>query len=207
MPSPGYSPTAPGSRRQPRLRNTTADRRPSPCAPAGNASGPSRAPANGSQHLKARLRLNSYLDPVPFRRESYWIPCPENLGHLTARPSQCCWPSSSSRSSRPSVHGVLACVPGCRPGSSPRMWSRCVPRVKTRWRRRPRASVFRQARAASSRSRSSCQPRDPPACPVILPARRALCDGACRRDWGRQREGRLRRRAGEYPPGPDPESG
>jgi hypothetical protein len=22
------------------------------------------------------------LDSVPFRRESYWIPCPENLGHL-----------------------------------------------------------------------------------------------------------------------------
>ena len=22
------------------------------------------------------------LDPVPFRSESYWIPCPENLGHL-----------------------------------------------------------------------------------------------------------------------------
>ena len=23
------------------------------------------------------------LVPVPFRRESDWIPCPENLGHLT----------------------------------------------------------------------------------------------------------------------------
>ena len=28
------------------------------------------------------------LDPVPFRRESYWIPCPENLGHLRLRTSQ-----------------------------------------------------------------------------------------------------------------------
>ena len=58
MPSPAYSPTAPGSRPQPRPHSTAADRRPRHAHPPANAprvSGQSRAPA-----IKARLRLNSY---------------------------------------------------------------------------------------------------------------------------------------------------
>ena len=60
MPSPGYSPTAPGSRPPPRPHSTAADRRPHhahPSASAPRVSGQSRASA-----MKARLRLNSYAN-------------------------------------------------------------------------------------------------------------------------------------------------
>ena len=65
MPSPGYSPTDLGSRPQQRTRNTATSRpAPSQRTPADRRiqrqRAISHAPPNGSQHLQARLRLNSY---------------------------------------------------------------------------------------------------------------------------------------------------